>query len=756
MSCPRSSQSKTSDAVDDFVRRFDPDEWLWIGVVIGQEQADGFLERTCAAVAAASELFLCQLREPALHLVDPGRVRGREVEVEPRMAQQPPVDQRRLVCSVIVEDEVDIQFHGNYRFNMIQKLAKLGGTVSPMQFTDDLASSDIQSGKQRGGAVAFVVVGAPLGLARSQRQRGLGAIERLDLALLIGAQHQGSFGRVEIQADDVAHLLDQLWIGRQFEGFTAMRLQTKGSPDPVDRLSGHTSLHRHRADAPVRGITRGGLQRLDNHFLDLIIADAPRCAAPRFVQQTSCAFGNEPGTPFAYRGVGRPQLSSHLAIRATSTTSQHDFCPHRQAVAGNARPAPRSEVAAPGGPVQLPTWRRRPAQDQSDCPVSESPVLVEDVKVDLHHGSGGASGPIYDLWGSFTVPANGQAILTQSVCCSNFDTSDSPLEPCAVRAPPADPRVPTITVTASGTTATISDTGHVLDTSGYDTACQGNESIQWTTLGSAPCVGSTLTLAPPSQTATQFGNASVTATFANSCGQPLSGAAVTFKVTGGVNVGKTGSASTNANGQAEFNYSTSVTGVDTLQASVTNPAGTVQSNSVSVTWARPTCQAYPIALSDQTIASASPGTAFTYLVMGTNPGQYGWLTWAGATDQTTLVTSLTPPGNSDTFVDPTNPADTTLEVGSWVAGRGGITPTSAMLAALNALETQTITVPIWDQSVSSPAKQYHVSGFARVMLTGYNVPNQRISLAYEGPDTTCSAPQQPTLTPTPTNTATLP
>jgi hypothetical protein len=51
-------------------------------------------------------------------------------------------------------------------------------------------------------------VGAPLGLTGPHGQNWLGAVEGLDLALLIGAQHQGPFGRVEIQADDVAHLLD--------------------------------------------------------------------------------------------------------------------------------------------------------------------------------------------------------------------------------------------------------------------------------------------------------------------------------------------------------------------------------------------------------------------------------------------------------------------------------------------------------------------------------------------------------------------
>ena len=60
------------------------------------------------------------------------------------------------------------------------------------------AIENIERGKQRGGAVAFVIVchgGAFSGL---QRQAGLGAIERLNLALLIDRQHHGMAGRLHI------------------------------------------------------------------------------------------------------------------------------------------------------------------------------------------------------------------------------------------------------------------------------------------------------------------------------------------------------------------------------------------------------------------------------------------------------------------------------------------------------------------------------------------------------------------------------
>lgn len=57
----------------------------------------------------------------------------------------------------------------------------------------DLAVGGIESGKQRRGAVAFVVVSQSLAASALQRQARLGTIQRLDLAFLIHAQHQRVF-----------------------------------------------------------------------------------------------------------------------------------------------------------------------------------------------------------------------------------------------------------------------------------------------------------------------------------------------------------------------------------------------------------------------------------------------------------------------------------------------------------------------------------------------------------------------------------
>ena len=74
---------------------------------------------------------------------------------------------------------------------------------------DDRAVEHVERGEQRRRAVPLVVVGHGAGAALLHRQAGLGAVERLDLRLLVDRQHHGVGRRVDIQADDVDELLGE-------------------------------------------------------------------------------------------------------------------------------------------------------------------------------------------------------------------------------------------------------------------------------------------------------------------------------------------------------------------------------------------------------------------------------------------------------------------------------------------------------------------------------------------------------------------
>jgi hypothetical protein len=208
---------------------------------------------------------------------------------------------------------------------------------------------------------------------------------------------------------------------------------------------------------------------------------------------------------------------------------------------------------------------------------------------------------VYTGWGPATLAPGADLIVTQLLSgavdgCSgpspaHMDTSDVGPGgiPYSGNCAP-DGIVPSVDVTINGQLTNYPDTGQVLNTGGVDAAICGfpNESIQWTVVGHTPCRGSSLTLAPPTQTHPIGATATVAATFTNTCGQspgqPLSNVAVNFAVTSGPNTGRKGTGTTDASGVASFSYSSALTGTDTVGASVTNLAGTIPSNTVFVIW----------------------------------------------------------------------------------------------------------------------------------------------------------------------------
>ena len=75
-----------------------------------------------------------------------------------------------------------------------------------MQVGDDLPRLHIQRREQRRRAVSPVVMGPSFDLARQHRQQRRRAVQRLNLRLLIHAQHHGMRGRIDVEADDIADL----------------------------------------------------------------------------------------------------------------------------------------------------------------------------------------------------------------------------------------------------------------------------------------------------------------------------------------------------------------------------------------------------------------------------------------------------------------------------------------------------------------------------------------------------------------------
>jgi hypothetical protein len=82
-----------------------------------------------------------------------------------------------------------------------------------------------------------------------------------------------------------------------------------------------------------------------------------------------------------------------------------------------------------------------------------------------------------------------------------------------------------------------------------------------------------------------------------------------------------------------------------------------------------TCPSYPIALPAQLLLNVPTNSVITDIFNGDQLNNFGWLTWTGDASDSTLLTSLTAPGDSTNYVNPDNPADQEINVGDWVSGR---------------------------------------------------------------------------------------
>ena len=290
-----------------------------------------------------------QLGEPALDEVQPrARLVGREVQDEARVRGQPaagsPASCAWRSCRARDGRRGRRGPRGRWSAGtVLNSIARWRACRRPM--TLPVARS--KRGVEAGGARALVVVGRALGRAGQHRQDRRGAVERLDLGLLVDAEHDGALGRVEVEADDVADLGDELRVLGELPRLLAVRLQPERLPDPVHRRLGQADLARHRARRPMRRVPRRGLQRLDDHLLDLLVGDRPRLPRPRLIDQPIQAMLGETRERHLrdHRPL-HPEPLGDLGVLQTLGRQQHDPRALRQRLRARAPPRPRLQLRA--------------------------------------------------------------------------------------------------------------------------------------------------------------------------------------------------------------------------------------------------------------------------------------------------------------------------------------------------------------------------------------------------------------------------
>ena len=159
------------------------------------------------------------------------------MEGEARVSVQPLPHFRMLVGGVVVEDNVHDLSGRHLRLDGVEEADKLLVTMALHAAANDLAFEDIESGEQRRCAMSFVVVGHRAGAALLHRQAGLRAVERLDLRLFVDREDDGMGGRIDIKADHVAQLVDELRVVGELELLNPVWLETMRVPDALKELA---------------------------------------------------------------------------------------------------------------------------------------------------------------------------------------------------------------------------------------------------------------------------------------------------------------------------------------------------------------------------------------------------------------------------------------------------------------------------------------------------------------------------------------
>ena len=192
--------------------------------------------------------------------------------------------------------------------------------------------------------MADILVRAALGRARPHREQRLCAIERLNLTLLVDAEHERLAFSIHVQPDDVAHLLDEPRVGRELERPGAVRLEVERTPDARHRRLAQAELFGERARAPVRRVLGLGLERTRHDHVHASVVDRPRPSGARLVVEPFEPALGEALSPRLHGRTADAELGADLRVVEPVGRGEHDARPRREGLGGLPPPRPTLEL----------------------------------------------------------------------------------------------------------------------------------------------------------------------------------------------------------------------------------------------------------------------------------------------------------------------------------------------------------------------------------------------------------------------------
>ena len=156
---------------------------------------------------ASREQVAFDFGKPEFDLIEPGRIRRREVQMDAGMRVEKRLDLLGFMRREVIDNDVDLA-PPRLRATMSPKKSTNAslvcrGTVWPMISPVRRVERGIQGER----AVAVVLKPVPFRAARRQRQHRIQAIQGLNRRLFIGRKHHRMLRRIQVEPDDIGRLL---------------------------------------------------------------------------------------------------------------------------------------------------------------------------------------------------------------------------------------------------------------------------------------------------------------------------------------------------------------------------------------------------------------------------------------------------------------------------------------------------------------------------------------------------------------------
>src|SRR5215510_13333085 len=187
------------------------------------------------ADTGAAQALATQDREPDLHLIEPRAMSGQPVEGDCGPLSRTPVQHRLfLMIAGVVHNQMPATVRGAGA-QRTQEVTKLPIGMTLIALREDLPSPHVKGGKEIDGAMAEILKLLTFDQAGPHGQSRMQAFQGLDVGLLIKTENPTLTRGMQVELENLGHLLLKQGIGTGQEVAHPMRLEHQLRQNPLYR-----------------------------------------------------------------------------------------------------------------------------------------------------------------------------------------------------------------------------------------------------------------------------------------------------------------------------------------------------------------------------------------------------------------------------------------------------------------------------------------------------------------------------------------